>query len=225
MPDSSSNDSAQAPLGFARMDRRIAVKWMLTAAATLPVFRLRLRGDEVAATPGANGYGTDPNLLRDYRPGELWPLTLSDRQRATAARLCDLIIPADRESPSASQAGVVDFLDEWMSAPYPDQRRDRTMILDGLAWLDAEGQRRFGHDFATLSDVEARAICDEICHALRARPERAQAAAFFARYRDLTAGGFYTTPVGTKDLKFVGNVPMVTFDGPPKAVLQKVGLL
>jgi len=53
---SDSNDSAHAPHGLARMDRRTAVKWMLTAAATLPVFRLRLRGDEAAAAArGAEG--------------------------------------------------------------------------------------------------------------------------------------------------------------------------
>lgn len=225
-PSPDLHDSARSPAEFARMDRRTAVKWMLTAAATMPVFRLRLGADEAsAAMPAAKGYGTDPNLLRDYPPGELWPLTLSDRQRATAVRLCDLIIPADRESPSASQVGVVDFIDEWISAPYPDQRRDRTTILEGFAWLDAEAQRRFSCDFASLPEAQAGAICDEICYVPRARPELAPAAAFFARYRNLTAGGFYTTPAGTKDLKFVGNVPMLTFDGPPDAVLRKAGLL
>ena len=45
------------------------------------------------------------------------------------------------------------------------------------------------------------------------------------RYRALTAGGFYTTPVGTRDLKYVGNVAMTTFDGPPPEVLKKLDLV
>jgi hypothetical protein len=47
---------------------------------------------------------------------------------------------------------------------------------------------------------------------------------FFVRYRGLTAGGFYTTPVGTRDLKFVGNVALTTFEGPTPEVLKKLGL-
>jgi hypothetical protein len=49
-------------------------------------------------------------------------------------------------------------------------------------------------------------------------------AAHFARYRDLTAGGFYTTPQGRKDVRYVGNVPLPRFDGPPPEVLKRVGL-
>ena len=50
------------------------------------------------------------------------------------------------------------------------------------------------------------------------------AAKFFAKFRDLTAGGFYTTPVGWKDLGYVGNVSLEKFDGPPLAALKKAGL-
>ena len=57
---------------------------------------------QAAANPGEVGYGTDPDLIRLYQPGELWPLTLSVEQRKTAAALCDCIIPADDVSPSAS---------------------------------------------------------------------------------------------------------------------------
>ena len=44
-------------------------------------------------------------------------------------------------------------------------------------------------------------------------------------FRDLTAGGFYTTPAGTKDLRYVGNVALERFDGPPPEVLAMVGLM
>src|ERR1700738_4759585 len=122
------------------MDRRTTIKWMLAVASAtggLPedVFALGT-GSAAARKPGGSGYGTDPKLLKTYKPGELWPLTLTSRQRRTAHVLCDLILPADASSPSASEVGVVDFLDEWISAPYEGQRRDRAMLLYGLRWLD-----------------------------------------------------------------------------------------
>jgi hypothetical protein len=60
--------------------------------------------------------------------------------------------------------------------------------------------------------------------AKKAPPQFKQGAKFFARFRDLTAGGFYTTPQGMKDIGYTGNTPLATFDGPPAAVLQKLGL-
>ena len=47
---------------------------------------------------------------------------------------------------------------------------------------------------------------------------------FFARYRDLTVGGFYSTPAGHQDLGYIGNVALPRFDGPPPELLRKLGL-
>ena len=67
--------------------------------------------------------------------------------------------------------------------------------------------------FAKLSTQQMSAIAD----AMVKDP-------FFERYRALTAGGFYTTPVGVKDLKYVGNVATATFEGPTQDVLKRLGL-
>ncbi|MBI5689746.1 MAG: gluconate 2-dehydrogenase subunit 3 family protein [Verrucomicrobia bacterium] len=204
------------------IDRRTALKWVLAAASTTALSPRFTRGAEWSvARPG---YGSDPDLLKDYQPGDLWPLTFSAAQRRTATALCDVIIPADAQSPSASAVGVVAFLDEWVSAPYPDQVADRTTVLQGLAWIDAEAQRRFRQDFASLDAARQAAICDDICLASRARLEFQVAAQFFARFRDLTAGGFYTTPAGIKDLRYVGNVALASYEGPPPEVLRHAGL-
>jgi hypothetical protein len=211
------------PSSLPRMDRRIALKWMFTAAATIPLVRQRLLAD-TGRRPSGAGYGTDPDLNKDYKPGELWPLTFSDDQRHTAAVLSDLVIPADEHSPSASKVGVVDFLDEWVSAPYATQKKDRTLILNGFAWLDKEAERRFGARFSSLHPDRLRAICDDLCHEAGAESQFQTASKFFARYRDLTAGGFYTTPAGMADLKYIGNMPLAQFDGPPPELLKQLGL-
>jgi hypothetical protein len=208
--------------GYPRINRRQAMKWMLTAAAGMMLLENQARGG--AAAPSGRGYGTDPDFSREYKPGDCWPLTLSEAQRRTAAALCATIIPADEDSPSAASLGVQDFIDEWISAPYPNQQKDRKPILDGLAWIDAEAQRRFSREFAGLTAAQTAAICADICHLPDAKSEFAAGAVFFARYRDLTAGGFYTTPAGMKDLKYIGNMPLAEFRGPPPEVLKVLGL-
>lgn len=205
------------------MDRRDAIKWMLAAAATMAVLERNALAASAAA-PATKGYGSDPDLLKDYKPGDVWPLTMTEPQRRTTAALCDVIIPEDSKSPSASALHVHDFIDEWISAPYPDQQKDRTVVLEGLAWLDAESQKRFGANFTELVRKQQTLICDDICYLEKAKPELKQAAQFFKKFRDLTAGGFYTTPEGMTDIGYVGNVPLPEFAGPPPEVLKKLGL-
>lgn len=209
-----------------RMNRRIALKWMLTAAAAVAVTdTLAGTTPDQGKTPGGSGYGSDPDLNQTYKPGDHWPLTLSASQKRTVTALCDVIIPADADSPSASAVGVPDFIDEWISAPYPTQAADRPRILEGLAWLEDESGRRFAKTFPNLSDTEKSSICDEICYLAEVKADLKPAAVFFARFRNLAAGAFYTTPEGTKDLKYVGNMPLARWEGPPAEVLAKVGLI
>jgi hypothetical protein len=211
---------------FQRLDRRTAVKWMLTAAASMAVLDAGLAGASSSPpTPGnAAGYGTDPDLLKEYKPGDLWPLTFTEAQRRVAGQLCDVIIPADGQGPAASTVNVPDFIDEWISAPYPGHDKDRETILNGLAWLETESQRRFGRDWGGLIYVQMAAICDDICHVPVAKPEFKTAAQFFRKFRDLTAGGYYTTKEGMKDIGYTGNVQLAKFEGPPPEVLKKLGL-
>lgn len=204
------------------MDRRTTIKWVLAASAAWPL--LGQRTARAYTAPSAQGYGSDPDLLKVYHPGDVWPLSFTAPQRRLAGILADIVIPADAHSPSASAAGVVEFIDEWVSAPYPDNRRDRPIVLDGLAWLETEAARRSGRGFAELGGAEQHGICDDICDEARAAPERRAAARFFALFRDLTAGGFYSSPAGRKDLGYIGNVPLPRFDGPPAALLERLNL-
>jgi gluconate 2-dehydrogenase subunit 3-like protein len=206
-------------------DRRTTIKWMLAAAAAMPLWNHDASSGELTASqPLANGYGTDPNLGKLYQPGDVWPLTLSAGQRQTATILCNVILPADSGSPSAASVGVVDFIDEWVSAPYPRQLEDRPVLLEGLAWMDAEALLRFEKYFGELDDRQQHAICDDICYEPNAQPKFARAAQFFSRFRNLTVGGFYSTPAGRQDLGYIGNVPLSKFDPPPPELLHKLGL-
>ena len=78
---------------------------MLAASAALRVAPgLGFAGAQAAESPAAAvaGYGTDPDLMRLYQPGDVWPLTMSLAERRTAAVLGDLVIPADADIVNAA---------------------------------------------------------------------------------------------------------------------------
>jgi hypothetical protein len=239
------SEPVQVTIPGGRVSRRAAMQWVMTAVAASslptgpasgadqpptppsPVQPPSSGGLRVPAPPGApstEGYGTDPNLIDVHEPGAIWPLTLTPAQRRTTVALADVILPKDELGPAASAVGVPDMIDEWISAPYPTQRADRPVILDGLAWVDAQSNQRFTKSFADLADDQKRAICDDVCFAPAAKPEFKKAAASFSRFRALAAGAYYSTMEGWKAIGYVGNVPLQQFDGPPAEVLERLGV-
>jgi len=225
-------DSSQRDLTVARLPRRTVLKWFAAIAASS-----RLPGFSTGSTAGAaetpassagasaaKGYGTDPLIANFYAPGDFWPLTLSPDAHQTAAALADLILPADHLGPAASELRTSDYIDEWISAPYPLQQGDRGIILPGLTWLVEESRKRFGKEFAALDDEQKRAIADDICWPADAKPEFKKAAAFFVKFRALAASAYYGTEAGWKAIGYIGNVPLPSFDGPPKEVLERLGV-
>jgi hypothetical protein len=205
-----------------RMDRRDAIKWMLSAAATVPFLNSKSFAQAGPAIPTPDGYGFDPNLVTPS-PAP-WERILSEEQLRTVSALADVILPRVDDSPSASELKVPDFIDEWVSAPFETQANDKNVILPGLEWLEAESNKRFSARFDQLNDNQKKAICDDICYAPKASAEFADAAKFFNDFRRLTMGGYYTTDYGTKEVGYVGNVALATFDGPPKEVLDFLGV-
>ena len=215
------------------VSRRQAIQWVMgaVAASSLPTL-----AQEVGRTPTpqeqasrqppptGRGYGVDPDLMTEHKPGDFWPLTFTPAQKKTATVLADTIIPRDRLGPAASEVGVVEMLDEWISAPYPDQQKDRPIVLEGLAWIEAESRKRFNRDFAALADAQKKAICDDIAYVPDAKPQFKTAAEFFSRFRSICASAYYATPAGWEAIGYVGNVALHSFDGPPEEVLRKLGV-
>lgn len=206
-----------------RLPRRTVLKWFAVASvsgelATLPA------GAQNAQIPNSVGYGYDPNLAEIYEPGSFWPLTLADAEKNTAISLMDVILPADEFGPAASELRVQDYLDEWVSAPYPRQVSERGIVLPGLKWLDEESTRRFQSGFADLSSEQQTAICDDLCAEKPATPELAKGARFFQVFSNICMGAYFGSPEGWKAIGYVGNIPSPTFAGPPREVLDRLGL-
>lgn len=222
MSQTNSNVTEPSP---AQVSRRQAIQWVMAAAAAsaMPATVFAKVAKEQAPLP-AKGYGLDVNLVKVYKPGDFWPLTFTPAQKKTATALADLILPKDQYGPAASQLGVQNYIDEWVSAPYPQQQNDRPVILEGLAWLDEESGRRFGATFAAISDQQKHSICDDICFTETAKPQHKRGAEFFSRFRSVAAAAYYATPEGWNAIGYVGNVILEHFDGPPPEVLAKLGV-
>ena len=165
----------------------------------------------------AKGYGLDAKLTEPAVP---WPLTLDPAQRESLRIAADLMLPADAHSPSAGTLHLDAFVDEWVSAPYPVQQKDRDLILSGLAWLDAESAQRFKLDFRKASDAQRREVFDAIAFKKNIKPGYERPAEFFARLRTLMMSGFYSMPEGMADIGYMGNAPSVgPYPGPTKEAL------
>ena len=228
-----------------RVDRRTTIKWLaatMVAANTGCSSNAKFLGEEIPAAPHALdtllgvagapdniGYGTDPDLINPVVP---WSRTMTAAQLRTSAALCDHILPGDDRSPAASAVGVHDFIDEWISAPYAQQRHDREIIFAGLDWLEQQSRSRFGTAFAAATDKQAADLLDGIAYPQSAAVELVNYVEFFARFRYLSVGAFYTTEAGTEEIGYIGNVPIGgDYPGPSDealahlaGVLEQLGL-
>jgi hypothetical protein len=222
----------------AEISRRVTLGWVMAASASAFASATGAQIQAPQASPWndavlppiqAAGYGQDPNLTAPSVP---WPLTLDEHQRAALRIAADLMLPADAHSPSGGSLNLDAFVDEWISAPYPQQQQDRAMIVPGLQWLDGETTRRFGMDFVQADDTRRRAVFDAIAFRGNMQPGFERPVRFFARLRGLMLAGFYSLPEGIADIGYTGNVPQLgDYPGPSaeamahlNASLMKLGL-
>lgn len=222
-------ESGAEPPYVSKIDRRTAIAWVgaasVGAAGVLGAAAVSRRS-RAPVQEKALGYGVDPKLTEPSAP---WPRLMTPLQLQTTALLCDHVLPASGGHPSAREVGVPDFMDEWVSAPYPEQLADRGLILKGLDALEGAARRR-GSTLAALppgfrealfqgvgapppvelsgrAETLARLLAGPVYDGLTAR------ARFYRRFRLLTAGAYYTTEAGFKDIGYLGNVALQSYPG------------
>lgn len=152
--------------------------------------------------------------------GTYQPTVFTPHEWETVNVLVDIIIPRDERSGSATDAGVPEFMDRILVL-YPE---DSLPIRGGLAWLDHECADRFGRPFTQCNANERNAVLDDIAWPNRAKPEFSQGVAFFNRFRDFTATGFFSSKMGVADLQYQGNTFVPQWTGCPPAALHKLGV-
>lgn len=207
------------------MNRRNALKWLSGSAAGTAAAPLIAAPGETEPAPPA--YPTrftfhDPDFSKaTVGP---WERLMSSEELETTRVLADIILPKDQHGPAASEVGVHDFINEWISAPYPEQRDDCEVIRGGLGWLNTESFRRHGKAFAELTHQQRIAIVDDIA-AVTPKHEHAVGAAFFKEFRGLCVGGYYTHSSTWPQLGYIGNISVAgPYPGVPQEIIEKLGL-
>jgi gluconate 2-dehydrogenase gamma chain len=156
-----------------------------------------------------------PGVAKAYKPK-----FFNAHEWATIHVLVNLIIPKDERSGSATDAGVPEFMDFMMI----DTPSRQTAMRGGLAWIDLECQDRHDKTFLDCTPEQRTAVLDDIAWPAKAKPELTHGVAFFNSFRDLTAGGFWSSKMGVEDLKYLGNVMVAEWTGCPPEQLKKLGL-
>lgn len=193
------------------MDRREAVK----ALALLPfAFSWDLTAPQIERAAAVFTAPPAPPYVPKFFTRSEW---------RTVRLLADYIIPRDERSGSATDAKVPEYMD-WLMNDKEASANTKVAMRGGLAWLDLQASERFGTTFVKSTDSQRRQILDDIAWPKKGKPELSQGVAFFTRFRDLTASGFFSSEMGYKDVNFVGNVAQPGWNGCPPAANAKLGV-
>ncbi len=209
MPNQDPND-LQSPGSGMRRRELLKIIGIGPAASILPLSSLSASAS------------TAPVAEADAPAGSPKLKALNAHEYHTITVLSDWILPADERSGSASQAGVPEFIDDWLAF-----QGDwlTTEIRGGLAWLDLECNRLYQRNFIHCTGSDQKKILDRMAWPHAAAGEDRHAVAFFNRLRDLVLGGFYSSSMGVKDLPYLGNQMIPEWNGgAPAEVLSKLGV-
>ncbi len=167
------------------MERRELLRW-LSATAALECVGALAPGDLLALG----------RRLHAQRAGAQGLRALDARQGRTVTIAAERIIPAT-DTPGATDANVVAFVDRLLADWYTPAERDR--VLAGLRALDERCRARAGRDFAGCAEADQVAALegfDEEVTALRRAGRDAEAGAhWFAMLKWATVFGYCTSEV------------------------------
>lgn len=142
------------------------------------------------------GHGTD---IVQIKPSQYTPRFFSTEEYATIERLSELILPSDG-TPGAREAGVAEFIDFMVFSDPAVQYRMRY----GLTWLDTYAREVHGQPFAALTPEAQAALLQSLAYKDKSQPGTEEGRDFFARIREYTVMGFYTSRIGLEALDYPG---------------------
>src|SRR6516165_9766470 len=135
--------------------------------------------------------------------GKYTPKYFSAHQYLMLVFLCDTIIPNDEVSGGAVEAGAPEFID--------------LLTGENEEYQDIFCFDRYEHLFLECAPAQRKEVLDLIAYRKNARIDSSLSpgVTFFAKLRNLTCDGFYTSKIGIEDLKYIGNSALAEFPGCP----------
>lgn len=145
--------------------------------------------------------------------GVYTPKFFKPDQYKTLRVLCQAIVPPDDHSGGALEAGAPEFIDLLTSENENYQRR----LGGGLMWLDAICLNRYGRIYVECPRDAQKEILDLIAYRTNAEKDSSLVVGieFFSLLRDLTVDGYFTSEIGIKYLRYIGNTFLAEFPGCP----------
>lgn len=207
------------------MDRRKSIKSMILGGVA---GGLVLHGCKPQAEAEDTGMLEGKSYNYGRRPAELEAIAkleaetfFSEHEMDTIKVLCALILPANDQFGSATDAGSPEFI-EFMAKDIPEMQ---TTLRGGLMWLDHQSNTEFGTEFKATDEARQKQLLDRIAFYDATLPVSQQPPEiqFFSLMRNLTLTGYYTSKSGIEDLGYKGNTPNV-WDGVPEDVLSQHGV-
>jgi len=145
--------------------------------------------------------------------GTYKPKAFTAHEFRTLQKLADYIVPADERSPGAVEAGASEFID-LLASQNPELA---AIYTGGIAWLDRSMERLYGANFITAKADQQSAMLDLIAYRKNEAPPLGPGIRFFDWARRMVVDAFYTSPVGIKDVGYMGNTAVAKFEIPQEA--------
>ena len=211
------------------VDRRAAIRSIaaaLMAVGAIDADAAQHVHEETAAEKAKGAY-----KAKVFEPGEF----------KTLERLAEIIVPKDETSGSARDAGAPEFIDLLSS----QNEALANIFHGGLAWLDSEMRKRHQVIFTSATPAQQIAMLDALVAAEREEAVRlgeelvyqksakykdfssytvkrsgdlGPGVVFFDWVRKMTVDAFYTSPIGVKDLNYLGNRVYSKYTVPQEAM-------
>jgi gluconate 2-dehydrogenase gamma chain len=183
------------------ISRREALKGLATAFATAGAIDQFVAADAHAM------------VAQITAVGPYTPKALSAHEYQTLLTLTDFIIPVENNRPGAVQAGVPGWIDSLLAVNADLKKR----YSDGLAWIDQAMKTRHKTDFISAVHVQQTGLLDQIAFQKNRSAELNPGIDFFILLRRMTVDGFYTSPIGQRDI-YQGNTARAEFTVPRDAM-------
>jgi hypothetical protein len=179
------------------MQRREVLATIATAAIAGPLTAQQAEHVHHTATQAKQAAG-----------GAYKPKGLSAQEYKTLDALCEMIMPGAR------QAGAAEFIDVLCGGSKPMA----AIYTGGLAWINAEMNRRYEADFVSAKPEQRTALLDLIAWRKNASAELNPGIRFFEWARRMTVDAYFTSKVGIEQLGYKGNNGMKEYQVPAESL-------
>ena len=94
----------------------------------------------------------------------------------------------------------------------------KDIYTGGLGWIDNAMRRHHGADFVSAKPEQQTELLDQIAYRKNESAELNPGIYFFAWVRNMTVDAYYTSPIGVKEIGFMGNGAVSEFKVPQEAI-------